>query len=148
MHRWITTVLQKVATKPRQKLPHAMPEILPNNGESNKTINTECELTVRIVDRPEMTELNQLYRKKIGPTNVLAFPFDKKVPLNILGDIVICAPVVAEQANALQKPEINHWAHMIIHGALHLCGYDHQTDKAAMQMEKIEQDILADMKLL
>jgi len=97
-------------------------------------------LTVRIVDETESAELNEIYRQKKGPTNVLSFPFENPpgVDAGILGDIIICAPVVNREANKLNKTPAAHWAHMVVHGILHLCGYDHIQDKEARQMEAKE----------
>lgn len=105
----------------------------------------DAELTVRIVDIEEMTTLNQTYRGKTGPTNVLSFPSDlpKELELPLLGDIVICAPVVAREATEQNKPAIAHWAHMTVHGTLHLLGYDHQEEAQALDMESLETAILA-----
>ncbi len=102
------------------------------------------ELTVRMVDNAEMAALNARYRGKTGATNVLSFPFDAPpgVAVDILGDVVICAPVVAAQAAALGKPPMAHWAHMVIHGILHLCGFDHQRRAQAMRMEALERALL------
>ncbi len=101
------------------------------------------ELTVRLVSKSEMTTLNQRYRGKPGATNVLSFPFEREEGFpNILGDIVICAPVVAEQAVQQQKPPLAHWAHMVIHGTLHLCGFDHEHEEEAERMEKLETQVM------
>jgi len=103
-----------------------------------------AELTIRIVDEAEITELNQQYRKKDGPTNVLSFPFESDIELEIplLGDLVICASIVAKEAKQQQKSLQAHWAHMIIHGTLHLLGYDHITESEASEMESMEIDLL------
>ena len=105
----------------------------------------DAELTVRIVDIDEMTALNQTYRGKSGPTNVLSFPSDlpAELKLPLLGDIVICAPVVAREATEQHKPAIAHWAHMTVHGTLHLLGYDHMEEAEALAMESLETTILA-----
>ncbi len=102
------------------------------------------ELSIRIVDEAEMTALNQRYRGKSGPTNVLSFPFEAaaEVDTGLLGDIVICAPVVAEEARAQDKPLHAHWAHMVIHGVLHLLGYDHHHEQEAEEMERLETTLL------
>ena len=101
-----------------------------------------AEITIRIVDIAEMTELNQHYRHKNGPTNVLSFPFElpKEIVLDmpILGDIVICPDVVNREAIEQHKTQKAHWAHMIIHGIFHLQGYDHETDEEAEVMETLE----------
>jgi probable rRNA maturation factor len=105
------------------------------------------ELVVRIVDSAESARLNEQYRGKAGPTNVLAFPAgDAPVPelsAAMLGDIVICADVVAREALEQDKPLEDHWAHMIIHGCLHLAGYDHEVEADARRMEQRERELLA-----
>ena len=102
------------------------------------------ELVIRIVDESESASLNEAYRYKQGPTNVLSFPFETppEVELDLLGDIVICAPVVLREASVQHKSAEAHWAHMVVHGILHLLGYDHQSDIQALAMEKLEIDIL------
>jgi probable rRNA maturation factor len=107
--------------------------------------STETELTVRIVDAEEGLALNHQYRGKAYATNVLSFPFEAPVPLpvNLLGDLVICAAVVADEAKAQNKPLVAHWAHMVVHGTLHLLGYDHINNDEAEHMEQLEKDILA-----
>lgn len=105
----------------------------------------EAELTVRIVDEDESSELNSTYRKKQGPTNVLSFPFEAPpgVELPLLGDIVVCAPVVAREAREQGKAPDAHWAHMVVHGCLHLLGYDHMETEEAEAMETLEAEVLA-----
>lgn len=105
------------------------------------------ELSVRIVDRAEMADLNQRFRGKSSPTNVLSFPYESLpgVELPMLGDIVICAPVVAEEAREQGRPERHRWAHMLIHGVLHLCGHDHLEAPQAAVMESLETRILASL---
>ena len=104
----------------------------------------DTTLTVRIVDEQESAQLNETYRHKQGSTNVLSFPVEipDEVELNLLGDLVICAPVVEREAKEQGKSSEAHWVHMVIHGTLHLLGYDHQTDKQAQEMENIERNIL------
>ena len=104
----------------------------------------DAELSVRIVDEQESATLNQQYRGKAGPTNVLSFPFDAVTPepLPMLGDLVICAPVVGREAAEQNKSVEAHWAHMCVHGVLHLLGYDHVGDRDAEVMETLETDIL------
>lgn len=108
------------------------------------------DISVRIVDEAEMTELNHRYRGKQRSTNVLAFPAElgdlPGLPASdagLLGDLVICAPVVAREAAEQGKPEAVHWAHMVVHGMLHLLGYDHETDAEAKEMESLEIAALA-----
>src|SRR5690606_20131870 len=94
----------------------------------------EAELTIRIVDEEESRILNRDYRGKDKPTNVLSFPFEAPPGLDawpLLGDLVICAPVVAREAVEQGKPLMAHWAHMVVHGVLHLLGYDHEEDEDA-----------------
>ena len=107
----------------------------------------EVELTVRIVDEAEMAELNARYRHKTGPTNILSFPFEAPpgVELNLLGDLVIAAPVVQREAREQGKTETAHWAHMVVHGTLHLLGYDHLKPAEAEDMEAREINILHEL---
>ncbi|MCG8486885.1 MAG: rRNA maturation RNase YbeY [Chromatiales bacterium] len=104
----------------------------------------EVEMVIRIVDEPESRQLNRDYRGKDKPTNVLSFPFEAPpdVPLSLLGDLVICAPVVSKEAGQQNKTLEAHWAHMVVHGTLHLQGYDHQDDQQAQRMEDKERQIL------
>jgi probable rRNA maturation factor len=103
------------------------------------------ELVVRIVDEVEITALNRRYRGKNGPTNVLSFPCEgfPGMPGGLLGDIVICAPVVAAEAVTQGKPLAAHWAHLVIHGVLHLLGYDHAQAADARRMEARESSLLS-----
>lgn len=105
----------------------------------------ETELTIRIVDSDEGLTLNQQFRGKDYATNVLSFPFESPVPLPVmlLGDLVICAAVVADEAEKQHKPLLAHWAHMVVHGTLHLLGYDHIDNDEAEHMEQLEKNILA-----
>jgi probable rRNA maturation factor len=102
------------------------------------------ELSVRIVEKEESQSLNQQYRGAKGATNILSFPFEAPTPepLPLIGDLVICAPVVVDEAKQQQKPPEAHWAHMIIHGVLHLLGYDHHNEHEAYIMESLETEIL------
>ncbi|VAW90548.1 Metal-dependent hydrolase YbeY, involved in rRNA and/or ribosome maturation and assembly [hydrothermal vent metagenome] len=105
----------------------------------------EAELTIRLVENGESAALNQQYRDKPGPTNVLSFPFEAPadVPLPLLGDIIICAPLVVQEAQAQGKTVRAHWAHLVVHGVLHLRGYDHTDDGEAREMEDLERKIMA-----
>jgi probable rRNA maturation factor len=104
----------------------------------------ELEMVIRIVDAAESRQLNRDYRGKDKPTNVLSFPFEapQQAPLPLLGDLVICAPVVSQEAAEQNKTLEAHWAHMVVHGTLHLQGYDHQDDQQAQLMEDKERQIL------
>ncbi len=107
----------------------------------------ESEVTIRIVDQAESQELNLTYRGKDKPTNVLSFPFEAppEIELSLLGDLIICRQVVETEAVEQQKTAEEHWAHMVIHGCLHLLGYDHIEDDEAEEMEALETEILAQL---
>ncbi|MGS0682658.1 rRNA maturation RNase YbeY [Shewanella sp. 125m-7] len=124
---------------------------LPSNAELELWAKTairdtmsEAELTIRIVDIEESQMLNNTYRGKDKPTNVLSFPFEAPpgIELPLLGDLVICAAVVEQEAIDQNKPLIAHWAHMVVHGCLHLLGYDHIEDVEAEEMESLETQLI------
>jgi probable rRNA maturation factor len=102
------------------------------------------EVTLRLVDEPESAELNLRYRHKKGATNILSFPFEvpEGIDLNLLGDLVICAPVIEKEALTQHKQLLSHWAHIVIHGILHLRGYDHIEEEEALNMEAKEIAVL------
>jgi probable rRNA maturation factor len=104
----------------------------------------DTEIVVRIVDEQESAELNEQYRHKSGPTNILSFPVElpEGIELDLLGDLVICAPVLEKEAREQNKLLAHHWAHIIVHGILHLLGYDHIDETEAEQMESKEIAIL------
>ncbi|WP_147196242.1 rRNA maturation RNase YbeY [Pantoea sp. MBD-2R] len=104
----------------------------------------ESEVTIRVVDEAESHELNHTYRGKDKPTNVLSFPFEAPpgIELPLLGDLIICRQVVEQEAIEQEKPLLAHWAHMVVHGSLHLLGYDHIEDDEAEEMESIETEIM------
>ncbi len=104
----------------------------------------ESELTIRLVDREESRRLNSRYCGKDAATNVLSFPAElpEDVDVPLLGDIVICAPLVAEEADAQGKSLQAHWAHLTLHGILHLLGYDHQQEAETQAMEALEVELL------
>ena len=104
----------------------------------------DAELTIRVVNEAESAALNEAYRHKPGPTNVLSFPFaaPPQVESALLGDVVICAPVVLREAVVQGKTPEAHWAHLVAHGVLHLLGYDHD-EAQAEAMESLEIRILA-----
>jgi probable rRNA maturation factor len=128
----------------RQEFERWLQQILP-------LFQQEAELTIRVVDELESQELNHQYRGKNKPTNVLSFPFEipehlpEGVEIELLGDLIICAPVVEREAQEQNKALLAHWAHMTLHGCLHLLGYDHIEDKEAEEMESLEIEILQKM---
>lgn len=109
----------------------------------------EMSVVVRVVDESESQQLNADYRGKDQPTNVLSFPFDvpEGIPVDHLGDLVICATVVQREALEQSKRAEDHWAHMLIHGVLHLKGYDHIEDREAEEMETIEVSLLQKLSI-
>ncbi|MCL9782829.1 rRNA maturation RNase YbeY [Vibrio sp. S4M6] len=117
-HQWLTNSLQ--------------------HGQPN------AEVTIRVVDSQESHQLNLEYRGKDKPTNVLSFPFESPpgIELDLLGDLVICKQVVESESKQQDKPLISHWAHMVVHGSLHLLGYDHIEDDEAEHMESLETEIM------
>lgn len=123
LKKWIMEAIQHI------------PEGIPAN---------QNEMTIRIISREESAELNESFRHKKGPTNVLAF-MDKPLAglaADTLGDLAICADVVKQEAEEQGKPIESHWAHMVIHGFLHLLGYDHIESEDAETMESKEIEIL------
>ncbi|MBB3305336.1 MULTISPECIES: rRNA maturation RNase YbeY [Enterobacterales] len=104
----------------------------------------ESEVTIRLVDEAESNELNLTYRGKDKPTNVLSFPFEAPpgIELPLLGDLIICRQVVEQEAAEQGKTVDAHWAHMVVHGTLHLLGYDHIEDEEAEEMEALETEIM------
>lgn len=139
------------------------PELVLKRGYLKKVIETtlrhvdmqqDCEIGVACVDNAESHELNLQYRQKDKPTNVLSFPSD--IPEEVLpmldafplGDLVICIPVVLQEADQQHKKPLDHFTHMLVHGTLHLLGYDHETsDEDAEEMEALEIEILAKLGL-
>jgi len=117
-------------------------------------LKDQAELSIRIVDESESQQLNLEYRGKDKPTNVLSFPFEVPEALvgldevgHLIGDLIICAQVVTEEAKQQNKPLMHHWAHMVVHGCLHLLGYDHITDEEAQVMEDLERTILSKLDI-
>lgn len=106
-----------------------------------------ASVSVRLVDEVEITSLNTQYRERNEPTNVLSFPCDlsDESGMRILGDIVVCEPVVTREALEQGKNPSDHWAHIIIHGLLHLLGFDHIENQQAEEMEGLEVSLLREM---
>ncbi len=111
----------------------------------------DSEVVIRLVDEAESAELNQQYRHKQGPTNILSFPFEAPegvdMELDLLGDLVICAPLIVREAAEQNKQTLHHWAHITVHGVLHLLGYDHIEDQDADEMEALEIEILKTLNI-
>lgn len=110
--------------------------------------SADSEMTVRLVDEAEGRELNLTYRHKDYATNVLSFPADvpdDMLDIPLLGDLVICVPVVEREAAEQGKALDAHWAHLVMHGCLHLLGYDHIDDDEAEEMEALERELLAQL---
>lgn len=136
----------------RQIASHA--EALPDSAQLQRWVEAvlehfpgreDAELTIRLVDSDESQALNRDYRGKDAPTNVLSFPFEAPpgLDLPLLGDLVVCHPVVEREAMEQDKRLIDHYAHMVVHGTLHLLGHDHIEDDEAAVMENLERSILA-----
>lgn len=117
------------------------------SGELNDglALTQDTELSIQVVDEPAIQQLNRDYRHQDKPTNVLSFPYEAMPGINLplLGDIVLCAPVIAREAREQGKALADHWAHMTVHGVLHLRGYDHIEEAQAEEMEALERGILA-----
>ena len=110
--------------------------------------SADSEMTIRLVDETEGRELNHTYRHKDYATNVLSFPADVPddlLDIPLLGDLVICVAVVEREAAEQGKSLEAHWAHLVIHGCLHLLGYDHIEDEEAEEMESLERELLAEL---
>ncbi len=118
-----------------------------STAKTIKYLKKQAAVNIRAVGEKEMFYLNSTFRKKAAITNVLSFPADlpKEIELNLLGDIAICAPVVQKEATKLGKLEKAHWAHLTVHGMLHLIGYDHISEKESVKMESIEISVLASL---
>lgn len=111
---------------------------------------TATEMTLRFVDIAEITKLNHDFRHKNSPTNVLSFPFELPpgiIDMPLIGDIIVCLDIVAQEALEQNKTYYNHLTHMIIHGCLHLLGFDHIEDSDAQEMEELEIKILKELKI-
>ena len=129
---------------------------IPNDAEFSQWVTLALkgrrgrgEICIRIVEPDESQTLNNSYRGKDAPTNVLSFPFEAPpgVPNDIIGDLAICADIVRQEAQEQKKPLLHHWAHMVIHGCLHLIGFDHINDSEAQDMEALETELLATLNI-
>jgi probable rRNA maturation factor len=116
---------------------------------NSATVQEETELCIRLVNEEESASLNENFRQKKGPTNILSFPYSDvegvtgvETDLNMLGDLAICVPLVKKEATEQNKAIEAHWAHLTVHGVLHLHGFEHEEDNAANKMENLEISIL------
>lgn len=117
-----------------------------------RNTSRQCEVAVRIVGKAESRKLNKQFRQQDEATNVLAFPAGSpdgmtglpEDEIRALGDLVICGPLVEAEAEEQGKSPASHWGHLLVHGMLHLLGYDHQTSSQAAEMETMEKQLLAD----
>ena len=142
-----TTLDLQIATEDELQLPTEAQLITWLNAVV-KRFQDSAEVTIRIVDNEESQQLNNDYRGKDKPTNVLSFPFEvpEGIELDLLGDLIICKQVVELETQEQQKPLTAHWAHMVIHGTLHLLGYDHIIDEEAEEMEGLETEIMLELE--
>jgi probable rRNA maturation factor len=115
--------------------------------QQSDDLDSAFEVTVRICDSAESQQLNRDYRGKDKPTNVLSFVFEAPTHIDspFLGDLVICAALVEREAKEQNKAILDHWAHLCIHGLLHLLGYDHIEEEEALEMENLETHVLAQL---
>ncbi|AIY65295.1 MAG: rRNA maturation RNase YbeY [Pseudoalteromonas spongiae] len=113
------------------------------------SLKPDAELTIRISDASESQQLNHEYRGKNKPTNVLSFPFEAPpgIELPLIGDLIICPEIVLQESIEQEKGFHDHFAHMVIHGCLHLMGYDHIDSEEALEMESLEKQLLADLNI-
>lgn len=123
------------------------PELLQSWAEAAYLGETPAVASLLVTTADEVQSLNKQYRNKDKATNVLSFPMESpaEIDVSLLGDIVLCAPVIRQEAEQQSRSEVSHWAHMVVHGMLHLQGYDHIDNDDAKQMEKLEIDILAQL---
>jgi len=119
----------------------------PLESGDNVACDDGGQLTIRMVDRNESAKLNSTYRHREGATNVLSFPFETPRLLTppLLGDLIVCVPLVLSEAAQQNKQADSHLAHLVVHGVLHLLGYDHEEDGAALEMEHLEKKIMVQL---
>jgi probable rRNA maturation factor len=138
------TVELHIATRSRKHLPkHADFQRWVRAVAQKLAYTDDKEIGIKIVDTEEITDLNTQYRNKPSPTNVLSFPYDDDDA--VLGDIALCAAQIEKEAIAQKTPLMAHWAHMTVHGMLHILGHTHRTDRDAQKMEQLESQILQDL---
>ena len=136
----------QVEIQSQPNLPVTCPEERLIRMWANAAIDeTGAQVTIRVVDSAEIQASNKQWRGIDKPTNVLSFPadFPAEAGINYLGDLLVCADVLEQERIEQQKPRPDHWGHIVVHGVLHLQGYDHENDRDAEQMEQREREILA-----
>ena len=123
------------------------PELLQSWAEAAYLGEKPAVASLLVTTADEVQSLNKQYRNKDKPTNVLSFPMESpaEIDVSLLGDIVLCAPVIKQEAEQQSRSEVSHWAHMVVHGMLHLQGYDHIENHDAEQMEQLEIEILSQL---
>ncbi len=136
----LQNVIETTGLPPVEKM-HSCILLALNEAGYNQS---SAEITIRVVNEAESQLLNKTYREKDKPTNILSFPFESppQVPCDLLGDLVICYPVVEVEASAQLKTLEDHWFHLLVHGSLHLLGFDHIEEDEAEAMESLEINIL------
>jgi probable rRNA maturation factor len=143
---WVAATFERhdASSPAQEKMPEGWAQ-----QKKDEAVFVERALTIRVVDADEIQSLNRDFRQKDKPTNVLSFPYEPfpHEERAYLGDIAICAPVVREEAVEQGKVLVAHWAHMTIHGLLHLLGYDHVKDAEAEVMEAMEAEVLKGLSL-
>lgn len=142
----LRTVVQRVCRSPRAPDAASIRSWASAAFEAGGPPGADMALTVRIVSEKEARALNRSYRGSDYAPNVLSFPMNTGDPVKpgLLGDIVICAAVAAREARDRNKPLAAHWSHLVVHGVLHCCGFEHDTDAGAGRMESLETRILAE----
>lgn len=151
--QWHDEWPESLSAETRQRLPSAEQLTAWAEAALAAVEQSDAELTIRVTDNAEVQELNRDYRGKDKPTNVLSFPFVAELPegvefdIPLLGDIIIAEPTVAAEAAAQGKVYWHHFAHLVVHGTLHLLGYDHIEEQQAEAMEALERMILAGLDI-
>ena len=143
LDRQVSDELEDIQLPTEDDIEHWLTQVFAHEGI------TEKEITVRFVDTNESQMLNNTYRSKDKPTNVLSFPFEAPpgIDVPLLGDLVVCQAIIEKEAQQQNKQLHSHYAHMIVHGCLHLLGYDHIEDDEAEHMESIEIALLANLNI-
>jgi len=151
IEEWLNATILELRSQASEQTANtnATSTIIASDTDIENIQQTDFEVTVRIVDAVESRQLNSDYREKDKPTNVLSFPFEapEHIEMPFLGDLVVCAVIVEQEAKEQKKQIIEHWTHLCIHGLLHLLGYDHIDETEAQEMEDIETAILAKLNI-